>query len=198
MVDGMRTTIRNWKPVIEQLVVAAATLGAIAMIAVGASGVLSGGLGAAFGKPFVSGDLPGTTYSASRCADFHEYHPSAPTCAAAAAAHHFDEVVTYRLAAGLLGLVVLGALALLRRRRRLAWDLLPDGFVATMGCVGFGLAALWCGGTAIDSFVLGGHTGGAGQYLSGAIASAIAFVPFARSLLDTFASRLPPAMPAVA
>jgi hypothetical protein len=182
----------------RHLAVAALVLGSIAMLAVGVSGLASAGLGAAFGKAFVAGDPPATHYSAARCADFHEYHPGATDCEAAATAHHFDEVIVYRGAAGVLGALALGASWLLRKRKQLSWNLLPDGFVATIGCIAFGLAALWCGGTAIDRLALGGHDAGAGQFLSAAIVAVIACVPFARSLAGTLADRLPPSTPRVA
>ena len=71
-----------------------------------------------WGTAFVSGDGPDVTYSATRCADLQEYHPS-PTCEQAATGHRYDEVVGYRLAAGVLGLVVLGGwLAVVRPWRR--------------------------------------------------------------------------------
>jgi hypothetical protein len=178
---------------LRDLAVAALVLGAVAMVAVGVSGLASAGLGSAFGKSFVAGDPPGTHYPAARCADFLEYHPHAHGCAAAATAHHFDEIVSYRSAAGVLGVIALAALWFWRRRHDVSWALLPEGFVATIGCVAFGLAALVCAGNAADRLTTGGRDAGAGQFLSAAIVAVLAFVPFARSLLDTFAHRLPPA-----
>src|SRR5262249_22620406 len=90
----------------------------------GASGVLSEVLGRVFGAGFVAGDPSGVTYTPARCADYFEYFPHAKSCAAAAAEHHWGEVVEGRVAAGVLGLLALGAYALARRvtvMRKAAW-----------------------------------------------------------------------------
>src|SRR4051812_17732130 len=87
---------------VRQLVVAACLLAAIGLTAVGASGILSLGMDAAFGPKFVAGDLPTITYTAARCAEYRTLAPKEPSCLAAAARHHTDEVVTFRLAAGVL------------------------------------------------------------------------------------------------
>ncbi|HYX44502.1 MAG TPA: hypothetical protein VE760_05615, partial [Acidimicrobiales bacterium] len=138
-----------------------------------ASGLVAGGMGAAFGKEFVAGDMGGVTYTPERCAYFLEYDP-APTCAQAATEHHFDEVVVYRLGAGVLGLLALGGYAVAGRWRRLSRfvstvGLLPDGFVATMGTAAFGVAAVALVGNSLGLMIIGGETAGAGQYLSGGV-----------------------------
>lgn len=182
-------------PVLSQLVLALALLAGVGLVGVGVSGALAGGMGAAFGNDFVSGDVAGVTYTPARCADYLEYHPEAGTCARAATAHHFDEVVEYRLAAGILGLLVLGGLCLVRRSPRLARvvpmgegvGLLPDGFVATTGAAVFGCAA----GVLIVSGLaqVGGGSGGAGDYLSGGIVAAVIAAAFAVDLFRALARR---------
>ncbi|MGI8776695.1 MAG: permease prefix domain 1-containing protein [Acidimicrobiales bacterium] len=182
-------------PVLSQLVLALALLAGIGLMGIGASGALAGGMGAVFGKDFVSGDVAGVTYTPARCADYLEYHPEAGTCARAATAHHFDETVQYRLAAGVLGLLVLGGLYLIRRSRRLARiiplgegvGLLPEGFVATTGAAVFG-----CGASVLIVSGLaqvGGGSGGAGDYLSGGIVAAVIAAVFAVGLFRALARR---------
>jgi hypothetical protein len=73
-----------------QLVVSLGLLAGIGLAAIGVSGLLAAGMGAAFSQAFVAGDAPGVTYTPDRCADFFEYHTEAGECAAAVA-HHFDE-----------------------------------------------------------------------------------------------------------
>jgi hypothetical protein len=182
-------------PVLSQLVLALALLAGVGLVGIGVSGALAGGMGAAVGKDFVSGDVAGVTYTPARCADYLEYHPEAGTCARAATAHHFDEIVEYRLAAGILGLLVLGGLFLVRRSPRLARvipmgegvGLLPDGFVATTGAAVFGCAAsvLIFSGLA----QAGGGSGGAGGYLSGGIVAAVIAAAFAVGLFRALARR---------
>lgn len=104
--------------VVGELARAAVLLGAVGLVAIGASGALAELLGRLFGPAFVAGDLPGVTYTAQRCAEFLEYFPDAGGCEQAAAMHHWGEVVEYRVAAGVLGLLVLGAFLLWRPRRR--------------------------------------------------------------------------------
>jgi len=182
-------------PVLSQLLLAFALLAGIGLVGVGVSGVLAGGMGAAFGKDFVAGDVSGVTYTPARCADYFEYHPEARNCGAAATAHHYDETVEYRLAAGVLGLVVLTGLFVVRRSRVVGRliplgdgvGLLPDGFVATVGAAVFGCAA----GALLVSGLgqLPGGGGGAGGDLSGGIVAAAIASVFAAGLFRALSRR---------
>ncbi len=159
-------------------------LGALAMIAVGLSGVVATGAGAAFGEAFVAGDPPSVHYSTTACTDFLEYVPRAATCEQAATEHHFTEVVWYRVIVGVLGGLALAACLLLRRRRPhlLRADLLPVAFAETVAAVAFGLAAIGLVAYGVDQVALGYH--GAGFFLSGGViamaAACAAAVRFAR------------------
>jgi hypothetical protein len=187
-----RRLSRNGSALTSQLVRQGAQsltlVGAIGLLAIGLSGLLAWGAGAAFGKPFVSGDAPGVTYTAARCAEYHEYAPGEPTCAKAAVAHHFTEVVGYRLDAGILGLVVLAVwLGLVRPWRRGAraaatYDALPEGFAATVGAALFGAAAAITLPGGLMELVFGGRDNGAGALLSAGVVSTLAFAGFALSL----------------
>ncbi len=161
-----------------QLVLATMLLGGVGLTAVGASGLVAGGMGMLFGKGFVSGDAPGVIYTPDRCADFQEYAPRARTCEEAATIHHFGEVVDYRMAAGVLGLLALGLWWLLRRSRRDAPELLPEGLVAGVGAAMFGAAAaaLLLQSVGLLAF---GQSAGAGQYLSGGLVSLVMAAAFA-------------------
>ena len=50
-----------------------ARLAAVGLVAIGVSAILALAMGAAWGAPFVAGDLPGVTYTAERCQDLMEY-----------------------------------------------------------------------------------------------------------------------------
>jgi hypothetical protein len=152
------------------LVTATWHLFAVGLLAIGASGLLSIGARAGWGSQFVAGDPPDVTYTAARCADFEEYHPEVATCRAAAGAHHADEVELYRVAAGVLGAVTLGAWQLRRRRRppppRSAVDELAPAVGATM----FAAAGLALAAQGLSLLTQGTHAG-AGQWLTGAVVS---------------------------
>lgn len=154
------------------LIRAGLRLGGIGLVAIGLSGVVAAVFGTSFGQDFVAGDPPGVTYTAARCADFSEYAPHARSCAQAAATHHFGEVVDYRLAAGVLGVLDLLAWWLLRRRHP-GRSMLPATFEATVATVLFGLAA---GVLLLQSLgtSLGGNDSGVGGLLAGGLVSAVA------------------------
>jgi hypothetical protein len=179
---------RPWllpKPTMVALALSLARLVVIGLVAIGASGAVAAGLGALFGRSFVAGDLPGVTYTRERCADFLEYEPGAPTCEQAAAAHHFGEVVTYRLAAGVLGvLLFLPYLWVRRRFREIDQSGLPRGFEATVGVSIFGIAAAGLLASSLDGFFAGGSAG-VGEYLSGAIVAAAVAAVYGLSLYRT-------------
>jgi hypothetical protein len=171
-------------------------VGAIGLLAIGLSGLVAWGAGVAFGKPFVSGDVPGVTYTSARCAEYHALAPGQPTCARAAVTHHFDEVVGYRVAAGLLGLLVLAVwLAVVRpwRRRETAatpHDVLPAGFAATVGAALFGAAATITLPGGLLELVFAGRNGGAGNLLSAGVVSTLVFAAFSVALWRSLAARL--------
>lgn len=165
-----------------ELALALSLLFGIGMSAIGASGLVADAFGAALGKSFVAGDTNGVTYTPARCADFLSYFPHAGSCEAAATAHHFDEIVTYRIAAGVLGLLALGGWYLLRRRFARRGGLLPEGFATTIGVTLFGLAALILLAMGGIPILLGQPTGAGGQ-LSGGLLALSVFAGFARSFL---------------
>ncbi|HKQ00214.1 MAG TPA: hypothetical protein VJ735_07760, partial [Actinomycetes bacterium] len=166
--------------------------GAVGLVAIGASGALAELLGRLFGPAFVAGDLHGVTYTAQRCAEFLEYFPDAGSCGQAAALHHWGEVVEYRVAAGVLGLLVLGAFLLWRGRRRgpgpQYLGVLPDGFSATVATSLFGVAAAVLTLESLDS-LLAADGSGTGQWLSAAIVASAMAVGYGISLYRTVLTR---------
>jgi hypothetical protein len=172
--------------VIVEAGVALAPVAIAGMIAIGASGLIAWAMGWALGRTFVSGDLPGVTYTPSRCAELSEYAPGAHSCAQAATFHHFDEIVFYRLAAGVIGLIALAAFLWLRHRIRLSATSLPDAFAATVATTAFGLATVALLADGADHFVQGF---GAGASLSAAIVAGALTIAYGWSLLRTLAGR---------
>ncbi len=127
-------------PTVESIALPLAGLTAIGLLAIGASGLLALILGWAAGKDFISGNLPGVTYTASRCQQFFALHPEVADCNTAAVAHHFDEVVGYRIAAGALGIIATVAYFVVRHFRKPTPA--PRTFVPTIGTATFGLVGM--------------------------------------------------------
>ena len=172
--------------VLAALARALAGLGAVGLIAIGVSGLIAEVFGRLFGYTFVAGDTPGVTYTPQRCAEYLEYFPKLRSCSEAATLHHFGEIVEYRVAAGVLGLLLLGFYLFLRRRDRDAQLALPNGFSATIGTALFGLAAGVLLLESLNSVVIGARTGiesapGAGGALSAALVALAVAAAYARS-----------------
>ena len=180
------------RSILRQLLGSATRLGAIGLLGVGVSGVVAAIFGAIGGKAFVAGDPPGVSYTRARCADFFEYAPRAHSCEQAATIHHFGEVVNYRIAAGVLGVILLAGIALLRRRHSswLAADRLPTAFDETVAVIAFGGAGTWLLGFGVDQAAQGYQ--GSGTYLSGGIVAALAAIWLAARFLRKVAATPPP------
>ena len=170
--------------VVGQLVRTAVVIGAGALVAIGASGLVAEAIGRFFGPAAVAGDPPGVTYTAARCADFLEYFPRAGSCANAAVLHHWGEVVEYRVAVGVVGLLVLGGYWLWRRTQSDAdagvayVGVLPASFAATIATSLYGVAAVALGLQGMGAFLLGPGAG-AGQWLSAALVSVVMCLAYA-------------------
>ncbi|MDQ1627279.1 MAG: hypothetical protein QOI54_1023 [Actinomycetota bacterium] len=184
------------RALLGQAVTSLVLVAGIGLVSVGLSGLLALAAASAFGKPFVSGDAPGVVYTAERCAEFREYAPSAHGCAAAAVAHHFEEVVGYREDLGVLGLLVLlGWWVAVRARARRrppepAYDVLPAGFGATVGAALFGLAAVVALPVGLLQLAVTGRDAGAGALLSAGVVAAVTFAGFAVALWRAVTVRL--------
>ena len=178
--------------VAAELARTAALLGGVALVAIGASGLLAELLGRLFGPAFVASDLPGMTYTPERCAEFLEYFPDAGGCEQAAALHHWGEVVEYRVAVGVLGLLVLGAYLLWRRGRRGEQPryrgVLPDGYAATVATSLYGVAAAVLALQSLDALLVANGSG-AGQWLSAAVVALAMAVFYGVSLYRTVLNR---------
>ncbi len=152
----------------------------VGLLAIGLSGLLAWGLGSLLSPAFVAGDAPGVTYTAARCAELSEYASAAATCRDAAAEHHFGEVVQYRVAAGVLGLLAAGAYLWLRRRTPVRADAVFDALEGGVGAAMFGIAGLGLLALGLGQLALGGEAG-AGMFLSAcAVALPIAILYAAR------------------
>jgi hypothetical protein len=140
-------------------------LSGIGLVAIGVSGLFAEVMGRLWGAAFVAGDPPGSTYTPARCADFQEYFPG-HDCLSAAALHHWGEVVEYRVAAGVLGLLLLLAYRFLPRGSRL-----PGGAVAALGAILFFAASAALSFDSLNLAVQGGH--GVGASLSAATVASV-------------------------
>jgi hypothetical protein len=172
-------------PVLLRLAVTLLRLAAVGLVGIGVSGLLSLLGGWLFGKNFVAAYPSGVTYTPARCRDLYEYAPHARSCQQAAVIHHYGEIVDYRIAAGVLGLVLALLSSVLARRyheRIAAADVLPDGFAATVGASLFAVAGLLLlaqglGQTAFD------QARGAGGPISGALVALPIAVYYALALI---------------
>jgi vacuolar-type H+-ATPase subunit H len=168
--------------VLRDVILAAWQLGAIGLVAVGASGLIAWLMNAVFGRPFVGG-APGR-YPVADCQRWLSLWPHAHSCAQAAMLENSSDAVSLRLAAGVLGVAALAAYHLARRRSR---DLLPDSFTPTVAMTLFGAAGLGLAVISVDHTAAGlrsglGTAAGAGFYASGAIVALVMALRYARQL----------------
>ena len=158
--------------------------GGLGLVAIGVSGLLAEVFGRLYGAGFVAGDGPGVAYTPDRCVDYFEYFPHAASCEDAAALHHWGEVVSSRVAVGVLGVLALLLLWLVRRRTALGspqWTP-PRGTVLIPLAVLFGLAGLGLVGFSAMQLAYGDRTM-VGANLSAGIVSAVAAVATGAGLL---------------
>jgi hypothetical protein len=137
---------------------AAILLGACGLVAVGLSGGVVAMMNALVGQRFVGGaTVLGTSGST--------------------VTETAQDAVVLRVLAGVVGLLVVGGYAALRRRPTHT-HVLPLGFVDALGAAAFAAAAVVLTGASIDQAmtVAGGH--GVGFFLSGALVSVIGAIVF--------------------
>jgi hypothetical protein len=166
------------RAVLADLMRSAVLLAGIGAVAVGISGVLAAAIRLVGGSRALVDVAPGRVLNASDCARWLAANPGAADCRSAAVADWADETVFYRLAVGVLGILVLLAYRRLRRGHR------PLSSIAVVrdavGHTAFALGAVVTLGLGIDNLVNGG---GAGQWLSAAPVALAGAAVFAVLLL---------------
>jgi hypothetical protein len=149
----------------RQVLGSAVLLGSVGAIAVGLSGVLAAIFRAIGGARFVVGDASSGALTGVDCARWLHAEPHSTTCAAAAVSDWSFEVIWYRIALG-----VLGILALVVARRVLggrAGRLLPRQVNDTIAVTLFLAAAVVMTALGVDAIVTSAGRG-SGQWLSAA------------------------------
>jgi hypothetical protein len=158
--NGASVTPRGW---LLRMYFCLAMLFGVGMVAVGVAGEIAIGAGFVFGKEYIAGNAPDTTYTPARCEELARltgYRKPPPTtqedpagdvftvfdsanCNDLAIQHHFDEVWRNADVALAFGAIFLGVHWMLRRKFA-AEDgsaRLPRRAFATLGMAGFGAAA---------------------------------------------------------
>jgi hypothetical protein len=159
-------------------------LGAVAAIAVGVSGLVAEVIRLVGGSRVLVDVAPGRTLSAADCARWLRLDSGAANCRDAAVADWANEVVGYRIALGLLGIVALAGYFVLRRHRvrQGRWTTLPAAVSDTIAVSLFGAAGVWSLGVGVgDVVTASGH--GSGQWLSAAPVALAAAVVFGVRLI---------------
>jgi hypothetical protein len=172
----LQLTHRGLGALLRPLIAGAYMIGAVALLALGVSGVLSEFSGRAFGADFVAGDTSGVTYTPARCADYFEYFPNAGSCNEAAALHHWGEIVEERVAAGVLGLLALGFGLAVRRGLGRRWTLWrpPTVWVALVATALAGAGAFGLLGMSVPPVLLGQRDGTGVKLADGIMAAIVA------------------------
>jgi hypothetical protein len=181
---ALQRTHRGFGALIRPLLVGGFIIGVVGLLALGVSGLLAEVLGRAFGAEFVAGDAPGVTYTPQRCADFKEYFPNAATCNAAAALHHWGEVVEYRVALGVLGLLALGLGLAVRRGLAGRWAMWrpPPASTALVTTALAGAVAAGLLGPTLLGIVFGVRDGAGANLADGTVAGLVALAAAAFGL----------------
>jgi hypothetical protein len=181
--DEARRQSVSWSVLTRQGVMSVLLLGSIGAIAVGVSGIIAAFIGGVWGSRVLVTTPTNADMTASACTRWlHGSHTL--SCAQAAMADWSFEVVGYRIAAGVVGLLGLGLWYGLRRRTHRTGSSLPSVVVDAVALTAFGAAGLWLAGQGIDTVVVAsGH--GAGQWLSAAPVALVAAAAFAWHLAHT-------------
>ena len=165
--------------VIEDLCLAAWKLGSIGLTAVGASGLVVLVMNLTLGRAFTGQPPTGVTFPRDSCAYWLAAWPGAHTCAQAAMLEASSDAVILRIGAGIVGVALLEAYAivryLMRRRGRGPAVLLAGYFPVLAACV-FGGAALSLALAQLTGFTV---TAGPGTYLSGTAVAAVVAAGYA-------------------
>jgi hypothetical protein len=149
---------------VRQIVTSAVFLGGVAGVAVGISGIITWIMASLGGSTFIV-DISSHTYLApSDCARWMANDPAAHTCYQAAVADWRWEIVAFRLAAGVAGLLALGIYFLVRRRRHFVR--LPATVVDTIAVTLFSFSGVFLLGLGVDWLIQ--RDNGAGQWLGAA------------------------------
>lgn len=133
-------------------------LAGLGLVAVGVSGLVVAAMNAMFGRAFVGAGLPVAISSP-------DGHP-------ATVAENADDAVVLRVLAGLVGVLVLVAAAMVSRRRGPRAPTLPAWVLDGVAAVCFGLGAAGLGAASVDQAVQHG-TRGLGFFLSGALVALV-------------------------
>jgi hypothetical protein len=172
----LQLTHRGLGALIRPFIAGAFTVGVVGLLALGVSGLISEAFGRIFGAAFVAGDASGVTYTPARCADYFEYFPTAASCNAAAALHHWGEVVQYRVAVGVLGLLALGFGLIVRRTLAGRWRLWrpPATIVALVITALAGAGAVGLLGMSVPGILFGARDGTGVELADGSVAALVA------------------------
>lgn len=151
----------------RQATSSAVLLGAVGAVAVGLSGLLALVMRLAAGARFVVGEPSADALRPASCARWLGANPHAGSCAAAAMADWADDTSGYRIAAGLLGLLVLLVHRRLWHGERRTRSMLPrpvGDTIAFTAFLGAGMGTLVLGLNAVAT----ASGDGSGQWLSAA------------------------------
>ena len=180
----------------RQFVGSALLLGGIGAIAVGLSGATALLIRALSSARFLVRTPTPAVLTPSNCARWlgtHEAVTSGPGCRNAAVSDWVGEVISYRLAAGVFGVLVVLLVVLIRRRRGLL--LLPPQVSDTIAAAAFSVAGVWLLAAGIGAIVVA-HGDGAGQWISAAPVALVAGAVFALRLVRDLQNPEATAVPA--
>jgi hypothetical protein len=169
----------SWRPsyslLVQQFLGSAFLLGGIAALAVGVSGIGALVVHLVAGSRYLVDSPRQADLTASACARWLQtpgVGPAAPGCSTAATHDWTSEVIGYRLAAGLLGLLLVIAFVVLRRQRH-SVPVLPRLVSDTIAAGAFTVAGVWLLAAGVDAIVVS-QGFGSGQWLSAAPVALVA------------------------